>query len=115
MGQLSDARRYRLLSSRRAVSPIIWAVLIAGAILTVVFTYFFTVQSYPAQITLTAFVALFISLNLLLVKLFDDPYRSEFKLKQEAFSLQRLGEFLKRDASGNIVPGGKDILIPDDD
>jgi hypothetical protein len=115
MSHLADARRFRLLSSRRAVSSLIWIVLIAGGVLTVCFTYFFTVQSIRAQIALTAFVALFISLNLLLVKLFDDPYRNDFKIRQEAFSLQRIGEYQKRDASGNIVPGDVDPLLPVDD
>jgi hypothetical protein len=114
MAQLSDARRFRLLSSRRTVSPIIWAVLITGGTLTVIFTYFFTVRSYRAQIVLTSFVTLFISLNLLLVKLFDDPYRSEFKIRQETFSLQRLGEPIQRDASGNIDLH-LDPLLPDSD
>lgn len=113
MNQLSDSRRFRLLSSRHNVSPIIWTVLATGGVLTIIFTYFFTVQSYYAQMALTALVALFISLNLLLIRVFDDPYRSEFRIKQESFSLMRLGESVKRDADGKVIPGGDDLLRPD--
>jgi hypothetical protein len=97
MGQLSDARRFRVLSSQRTVSPIVWAVLITGGVLTVIFTFFFTVTRASTQIVLTSFVALFISLNLLLVKLFDNPYRNEFKIKEQSFNLppEQLGEMKK--------------------
>jgi hypothetical protein len=95
MGQLSDARRFRLLSCKRGVSPIVWTVLIAGGVLTVLFTYFFTIKHALTQIILTAFIAFFISLNLLLVRLFDNPYRDEFRVKEGAFSFhpEKLGEY----------------------
>jgi vacuolar-type H+-ATPase subunit I/STV1 len=86
MKSLADARRFRMFARKRFLSPIVWTVLIAGAIMTVVFTYFFWVESTFMQITLTVFVALFISLNLLLVKLFDNPYRHELLVKEGAFS-----------------------------
>jgi hypothetical protein len=87
MKSLADARRYRMFARKRMLSPIVWIVLLAGAVMTVVFTYFFWVESSTMQIVLTVFVALFISLNLLLVRLFDNPYRRELLVKEGAFSL----------------------------
>jgi hypothetical protein len=106
MNQFSDARRFRVLSAQRTVSPIIWAVLITGGVMVVIFTYFFSVAKARTQIVLTSFVALFISLNLLLVKLFDNPYRNEFKIKSQSFTLppEQLGEMAKFAHRSNFVP-----------
>jgi hypothetical protein len=88
MKELSDARRFRVIARRRGLSPIIWCVLITGAALTILFTFFFWVESTITQVALTIFVALFISLNMLLVKLFENPYRSELMIKHGAFGLK---------------------------
>lgn len=77
MAQLSDARRFRMVASRNGLSPILWAVLIVGEILIVWFTYFFFVENIKAQTIMTSFVVVFLSLNLLLVFLYNNPYRSE--------------------------------------
>lgn len=77
MAQLSDARRFRMVASQNGLSPILWAVLIIGEVLIVWFTYFFFVENIKAQVIMTSFVVVFLSLNLLLVFLYDNPYRSE--------------------------------------
>ena len=38
---LADARRDRLLDAREGIPPILWVVLVVGAIVTVGFTYLF--------------------------------------------------------------------------
>jgi hypothetical protein len=86
MKSLSDARRYRMFARKRALSKVVWTVLIVGAVLTVTFTYMFWVESRALQLILTVFVALFISLNLLLVRLFENPYRNELGIKKSSFS-----------------------------
>jgi hypothetical protein len=88
MRELSDARRFRMVARRRGLSPIIWCVLFAGAALTILFTYFFWVDTATMQTVLTLFVALFIALNLLLVRLFENPYRDELMIKYGAFGLK---------------------------
>jgi hypothetical protein len=77
MSQLSDARRFRMVASHNGLSPILWAVLIIGEVLIVWFTYFFFVENIKAQTIMTTFVVVFLSLNLLLVFLYDNPYRTE--------------------------------------
>lgn len=85
MKRLSDARRYRMSARKRGLSPIVWLVLCSGAVMIIMFTYFFKVESARTQTLLTIFVALFVSLNLLLVKLFENPYRTELGIKKGAF------------------------------
>jgi len=99
MKSLSDARRYRMFARKRALSEVVWTVLIVGAILTITFTYMFWVESKTLQLVLTVFVALFISLNLLLVRLFENPYRQELGIKQSAFSFK-----------ANVFSGGKENM-----
>jgi hypothetical protein len=103
MKELSDARRFRVVARRRGLSPIIWCVLIVGAALTILFTFFFWVESTVTQVALTIFVALFISLNMLLVKLFENPYRSELMIKHGAFGLK-----------ASVFASGKDDDGPSD-
>jgi hypothetical protein len=88
MKSLADARRFRMVARRRFLSPVIWMVLITGCVLTILFSYFFWVDSARTQIALTFFVTIFIALNMLLVRLFENPYRSEFLVKQGAFTLK---------------------------
>jgi hypothetical protein len=88
MKSLADARRYRMVARRRMLSPIIWLVLVSGCVLTILFSYFFWVDSARTQIVLTLFVTVFIALNMLLVRLFENPYRQEFLVKQGAFALK---------------------------
>ena len=83
--RLSDARRYRMSARKRGLSPIVWVVLCAGAVMIIMFTYFFRTDSARTQTLLTVFVSLFVTLNLLLVWLFENPYRSELQIKRGAF------------------------------
>jgi hypothetical protein len=85
MKRLSDARRYRMSARKRGLSIIVWLVLCVGAVMIILFTYFFRVESARTQTLLTMIVALFVSLNLLLVKLFENPYRNELLIKRGAF------------------------------
>ena len=85
MKRLSDARRYRMSARKRGLSIIVWTVLCLGAVMIILFTYFFWVESASTQLLLTVFVALFVSLNLLLVRLFENPYRNELLIKRGAF------------------------------
>jgi hypothetical protein len=119
MKRLSDARRYRMSSRRRGLSPIVWLVLCCGAVMIILFTYFFRVDSVRTQGLLTVFVALFVSLNLLLVKLFENPYRNELLIKKGAFyfkpSVFDMSAARKLDAtlpSSPPVPKDNDSLLP---
>ncbi|MBS1994467.1 MAG: DUF4239 domain-containing protein [Cyanobacteria bacterium SZAS LIN-3] len=85
MKRLSDARRYRMSARKRGLSEVVWVVLCLGAVMIIMFTYFFRVESARTQTLLTTFVSLFVTLNLLLVWLFENPYRSELQIKKGAF------------------------------
>jgi Protein of unknown function (DUF4239) len=87
MKDFSDTRHFRSEADQHALSPFIWLVLITGAVLTLLFLYFFWIENVITQTVLIVFVGLFLALNLLLIRLFDNPYRNEFGIKDGAFGL----------------------------
>jgi hypothetical protein len=85
MEDLSAARRYRMVAAKNGLSSVLWAVLIAGGVLIVLFSYFFFLESLIAQTLMTAFVAIFISMNVYLIYICQNPYRHEFGAKKAGF------------------------------
>lgn len=85
IGQVADSRRFRVVTGRGSVSPVLWGVLIAGGILTVAFTYFFGVEDLKAHLLMTALVAATIALNVMLVALFSNPYKGDLRIQPEGF------------------------------
>lgn len=83
--ELSEARKYRMVAARGGLSPVLWSVLIAGGAMIVLFTYFFFVESLFAQVIMTAFVAVFLSLNVYLIYICQNPYRPELGAKEAGF------------------------------
>ncbi|MBX9952068.1 MAG: DUF4239 domain-containing protein [Candidatus Obscuribacterales bacterium] len=83
--ELSGARKYRMVAARGGLSPVLWSVLIAGGAMIILFTYFFFVESFVAQAIMTAFVAVFLSLNVYLIFICQNPYRPELGAKEAGF------------------------------
>ncbi|MBX9666537.1 MAG: hypothetical protein K2X93_02915 [Candidatus Obscuribacterales bacterium] len=63
----------------------LWCVLIVGGIMLVLFTYFFFVESVLAQTLMTACVAIFLSMNIFLIYIYQNPYRPELGAKDAGF------------------------------
>jgi hypothetical protein len=82
---LADGRRYRLQVQHAGLPNVLWGVLIAGGTLTVLFTYFFEVEEAWAQVLMTALVSLALSLNVLLVALFNNPYKGVLRIPSYSF------------------------------
>ncbi|MGH9552995.1 MAG: hypothetical protein ACRD3W_26690 [Terriglobales bacterium] len=85
MEEFTDGRRYRLQIIKQGLPLVTWGVLIAGGILTVFFTYMFEVENVKAQVLMTSLVVLALSLNLLLIALFNNPYRGHMRIQSYAF------------------------------
>lgn len=90
LGQLSDSRRYRMVTGSSGLSPVLWTVLVGGGFLTIVFTYFFGVQSLRAQMLMTGIVVMALALNVLLVLLFGNPYRGQLKIEPRGFKFDKV-------------------------
>jgi len=87
MCKTAESRRTRLISARLGTQPILWAILIVGGLFTVLFTYFFGVESVKAQIIMTTLVALTLALNMFLVFIFGSPFKGDLAVRPDAFKL----------------------------
>jgi hypothetical protein len=85
LDSLNDQRRLRLLASRDGVHPLMWLVLITGAVILVLFTYFFGLRSIRAQVGMTALMTATITLNLFLINAIDYPFTGDLRIEPEAF------------------------------
>ncbi|MBX9567850.1 MAG: DUF4239 domain-containing protein [Candidatus Obscuribacterales bacterium] len=85
MEDLSAARKFRTVAAKNGLSPVLWSVLIAGGVGIVLFTYFFFVENMLAQTLMTAFVTMFISMNVYLIHICQNPYRPELGAKDAGF------------------------------
>jgi hypothetical protein len=94
--ELGNSRRIRLVMSRSSVSWVLWTVLIVGAISTIVFTYFFALESAMSQVIMTGLLTMTLALNLYLLLDYNNPYAGELSVRPDAFQLDmEIWEHLK--------------------
>jgi hypothetical protein len=84
---LADARRDRLLDAREGIPPILWVVLVVGAIVTVGFTYLFGLDDTTTHMLMVALLALIIGLILFTIGSLEYPFSGDIRLGPDAFEL----------------------------
>lgn len=90
VGDFWNARRYRIVTAAQGVPGLEWLVLVAGGVITVVFTYFFKLDHLRIQVVMTGMVATIISLNLYMVLMFGYPYSGGVKVGCDSFRVAEL-------------------------
>lgn len=98
LGELNDDRRLRQLAARTDLPEVMWVLLVGGAIVTVVFTYFFSTPNIVAQYVMTALYTASITFVLLLVGLLRSPFSGSVCVTPEAFETSL--ETMRRLAGG---------------
>ncbi len=86
---MTDGRRYRLQIAKTGMHEVMWGVVIGGGLLTVLFTFLFEVENVKAQLLMTGLVALSLSLNVLLIALFSNPYTGYMRISSYPFKYDR--------------------------
>jgi hypothetical protein len=94
---LADAGRERLVEAREGIPGILWVVLVAGAIITVGFTYLFGLDDTASHTLMVAALALIIGLVIFTIGSLQYPFRGDVHLGPDAFDL-----VLKRFASSKL-------------
>jgi hypothetical protein len=79
-------RQARLGIAEKGIPIVEWVVLVTGAAMTVIFTYFFGVENAKLQVVMTAMVAVLIALNLGLLLLFASPFSGDLAVHVDAFN-----------------------------
>ena len=82
-----SARRERIEKIGIGIPNLEWFTLLAGAVVTIVFTYFFTIAIGTLQLLMTAMVAFMVAINLYLVLTFGNPYSGDLRIPSTAFNV----------------------------
>lgn len=82
---LTQYRRIRAMQCREALPAILWAVLIAGGIVTVVASCFFGVPSFRFHLLQVFMLSFLISLVLVAIADIDRPYQGAVRVAPEGF------------------------------
>jgi hypothetical protein len=78
-------RQSRLLSAQNHLPLFEWAILILGALIVIVFTFFFGLEHLKLQVLMTGLLGTLISLNFSLLLFFAYPYNSDLGIQADAF------------------------------
>jgi hypothetical protein len=103
LAAIEDNRNERLDSADGSVPPILWFVLIAGALITLGYPAFFGTSNLVAQALMTAALAALVALALVPTLVLDFPFTGRVALTSDAFdeALQQMPPHLK----GHPPPG----------
>ena len=103
LAAIEDNRDERLDSANGSVPPILWFVLIAGALITLGYPAFFGTSNLLAQTLMTATLAALVALALVPTLTLDFPFTGRVALTSDAFdaALQQMPPHLK----GHPPPG----------
>ena len=101
---LTQSRRARLVAAEGAVPNVIWLILLGGAVVAIGFTFFFGSESLRSQVAMTAFLAVLIFSELLIVVAIDRPFTGPVRVEPTA-----LAEVLADIRSGSI--GGSPPIV----
>jgi hypothetical protein len=71
---ITRARRTRLHLATGVVPGILWLTLYSGAVLTVLFTFFFGTKNLPAQVMMTGILSVLVFMGLLVIVSIDHPF-----------------------------------------
>ncbi|MBS1955056.1 MAG: DUF4239 domain-containing protein [Cyanobacteria bacterium SZAS-4] len=89
MQALGEQRRARILLASTEMPHALWLIVLAGALITVAFTYVFASQFHHVQGAMTTLVAAAMALNIWLLAAYSTPYSGELKIKPAMFELVR--------------------------
>lgn len=85
--KMIDARRARLDSVRTSLPNVMWLLILAGAAISLIATYFFKVDDARLHAILVTLLAMFIGLVIFMILAFDRPYRGDLGLGAEPYQL----------------------------
>lgn len=83
--QLWNSRRSRTNLAAQTIPALKWFVLFLGGIITIFFTYFFSVEKAKLQALMTVLITVIIALNIFLVEMFGYPFSGDLRVTPAAF------------------------------
>ena len=83
---MSELRRKRLHAIRGGLPPVMWAIVLIGAVLTISVTYLLQIER-KVQVTLTAFFAMFMGLVVFVIASLDQPLSGPLAIDSGPYQL----------------------------
>lgn len=97
-----DSRRDRTSSNNFGEPAVEWIILLIGAIITTVFTFFFTMESDAIHLIMRGMATLIILMSLYLILLFGSPFSGDLKVSSEPFkTMIKVGSYYKKNVSSS--------------
>jgi hypothetical protein len=87
VGDLLTTRWERTKGPNLGEPLVEWVILIIGGILTIILTFFFTIESHGVHMFMRAAVALTILMSLYLTFLFGSPFSGDLKISSDSFKI----------------------------
>ncbi len=102
-GELISAWEYRRDRTRvtnQGVPLAEWAILVLGSVITITFTFFFTIESSAIYLLMSGMVALLLSMSMYLVLIFGAPFSGDMKVSNAGLVLirDRIAELHRADS-----------------
>lgn len=85
LNDAGESRRIRLFDSTNNIPGIIWAVLLFGAVVTVIYTYFFYAKNIRHQFVMTSALTILNTLILYMILLLDNPFTGYLRVDTKPF------------------------------
>jgi len=85
LNELREARRFRLIESREGIHPVLWFILVVGAVTIVVLTFFLGSEEYFIHVAMTSTLAIIVALILLTILSFEFPFTGSVSIRPETF------------------------------
>jgi hypothetical protein len=91
---LIDARRNRVLSSKDHLPPIVWATLIAAAIINIIFLFLFSMENQAMHDFIAILISIVIGFVIAFILAFDSSYEGPMAIPADAYESVRIN-FIK--------------------
>ena len=83
--KMIELRANRLHAVNAGISGSLWAIILIGALITILLTYFLQLERVRAQLTMTSFVTVLIGIVIFMTAAVDHPFRGEVSVGSDAF------------------------------
>ncbi len=90
LNDVNEKRRMRIFDSKNNIPGIIWVVLLFGAVVIVIYTYFFFAKNIRHQFVMTSALTILNTLILYMIVLLDNPFRGYMKIDFSPFEYTML-------------------------
>ena len=82
---MTEHRRIRELQSRSQLPPLLWAVLVVGALVTVISSCLFGVENFKLHLVQVSFLSFFLAIVLVAIGDLDSPFRGPVHVTPNGF------------------------------